>query len=364
MIAIVFGGKSVEHDVSVVTAKQIHNICKQNKECKLIYVDKDNQLNLYTNERFEFDDFKGDSKFFKPIIIRNGYIYIKKLCGYKKYCKLDCAIMCTHGGIGENGKLCAMLECSGVPVSAGDSVSLGIAMDKWLTKMFLKSNNMPYIKGFRITKSDNKNEIDKQIKKSFGYPVIVKACSGGSSIGIKTAQNFDQLTTALDVAFEFDNSAVVEKELQNFTEFNCAVLGDSQKIELSKIDEPIKKSEILSFSDKYLGGGSKQKGSMKNSKRTYPKLEPWLENKIHNLSKQIFSALGFFGVIRIDFMYTPKDKKLYVNEINAIPGSLANYFFANNKIQQELFVDRLIEISKQNFQNIQKMNKNYITKLF
>lgn len=364
MIAIVFGGKSVEHDVSVVTAKQIHNICKQNKDCKLIYVDKDNKLNLYTNNKFEFDDFKSDSKTFKPIMIRDGYVYIKKICGYKKYCKLDCAIMCTHGGDGENGKLCAELECLGVPVSAGSPVALGIAMDKWLTKMFFKANNIPYVKGFCISKDDSKEDIDKRIKKSFGYPVIVKATSGGSSIGIKTAQNYSQLKTALDVAFEFDNSAVVEQELQNFTEFNCAVLGDKNKIELSPIDEPIKKDEIFSFTDKYLSGNAKQKGSMKNSKRTYPKLEPWLEDKIHNISKQIFSLLNFIGVIRIDFLYTPKDKKLYVNEINAIPGSLATYFFANNKIQQELFVDRLIQISQQNYENNKEMNKNYITKLF
>lgn len=364
MIAIVFGGKSVEHDVSVVTAKQVHNMCRQNKNCKLIYVDKDNKLNLYTNDKFELDDFKGDTKFFKPIMISDGHIFIKKICGYKKYCKLDCAIMCTHGGDGENGKLCAMLDCLGVPVSAGSPVALGIAMDKWLTKMFLKANNMPYVKGFCISKFDTIEDIDRQINKSFGYPVIVKATSGGSSIGIKTAQNFEQLKTALDIAFEFDNSAVVEQELQNFTEYNCAVLGDKNKIELSQIDEPIKRDEIFSFADKYLSGDTKQKRSMKTSKRKYPKLEPWLENKIHTISEQIFSLLGFIGVIRIDFMFSRKDKKLYVNEINAIPGSLANYFFANNKIQQELFVDRLIEISKRNYKNCREINKNYITKLF
>ncbi len=364
MVAIVFGGKSVEHDVSVVTAKQIHNICKQNKNCILIYVDKNNGLNLYTNSKFEFDDFKGENKLFKPIVIKNGYIYIKRLWGYQKKCKIDCAIMCMHGGDGENGKICSMLELLGVPVSAGDSVALGIAMNKWLTKMFFKANNIPFVDGFCVSKLVEIKEIDEKIKKSFGYPVIVKATSGGSSIGIKTANDIEELQHALDVAYEFDSSAVIEQELKDFTEFNCAVLGDSGKIELSKIDEPIRKDEILSFSDKYLSGNAKQKGSMKNSRRKYPQLPQWLENEIHSLSRQIFNQLGFFGVIRIDYMYTPKNKKLYVNEINAIPGSLANYLFSNNRVEQEIFIDKLIEISKQNYNKNQKINKNYIAKLF
>lgn len=364
MVAIVFGGKSVEHDVSIVTAKQIHNMCKQNKQCKLIYVDKNGNLNLYTNDEFEFDDFKNKCNKFIPIIIKNGYVYIQKFYGYKKYCKLDCAIMCTHGGDGENGKLTSLLELSGVPVSAGNTSSLAIAMDKWMSKMFFKANNIPCVKGFCVSKLTDEKVVDQTIKKTFGYPVIVKATSGGSSIGIKTAHNALELKTALAVAFEFDNSAVIEQELQNFTEYNCAVIGDYKGMEVSKIDEPQKKSEILSFADKYLNGGAKQKGSMKYSQRTYPQLDKTLENKIHNISKQIFEKLGFYGVIRIDFMYTPKDKKLYVNEINAIPGSLANYFFARNKAEQELFVDKLIEISKQNYKRNSEINKNYITKLF
>lgn len=365
-IAIVFGGKSVEHDVSIVTAKQIHNMCKNMHNTRLIYVDKLGKLNLYTNNNFEFDDFKQQNKKFVPITLHGGTIYKKGVFGFKKVTKLDCAIMCTHGGDGENGTLSSLFISQGVAVTAGNSTALGISMNKWLSKMFFKANNIPFVKGFYANANTNIDILDNKITGSFGYPVIVKANGGGSSIGIKTATNKTELKQALQVALEFDSSAVVEQELKDFTEYNCAVLGDQNKAELSKIDEPIKHDKILSFTDKYLSGAKskKQKGSLKTQARNYPNLEACLDKKIQRLSKQIFTKLGFYGVVRIDYIYTPQNKKLYVNEINAIPGSLASYYFANTKLEYNLFIDKLIKIGIKNYKNNANINKDFITKLF
>ena len=362
-IAIVFGGKSVEHDVSIVTAKQIHNICKNMHNIFLIYVDKDGKLNLYKNSSFDFEDFKVKNKNFISICISDGHIYKQSFGKFKKLEHLDCAIMCTHGGDGENGTLCNYLVSSGVPVTAGSGVALGISMNKWLSKMFFKAINVECVKGFCVNSKTDINQIDTKIVKTFGYPVIVKANGGGSSIGIKTAQNKQELKQAISIALEFDNSAVIEQELVDFTEYNCAVFGDEENVQISQIDEPIKHNEILSFSDKYLSGNNK-KGSMKTQKREFPKLDKKLQDKIQNWSKQIFQKLNFYGVVRIDYIYVPKTQKLYVNEINAIPGSLATYYFSNNKIEQSLFVDKLINIGIKNYKKHININKNFITKLF
>ena len=169
---------------------------------------------------------------------------------------------------------------------------------------------------------------------------------------------------ALLVAFEFDDSAVVEKEIQGFAEYNCAVFGDCSEMSVSNIDEPIKKEEILSFKDKYLSGESGKKGSMKHQSRTYPSLPKWLDNKIKSISKDIFKSLGFFGVVRIDYIYCKKNKKLYVNEINAIPGSLASYYFINNNVTANIFINKLIQVGIKNYNKSKQICKNYITKLF
>lgn len=365
-IAIVFGGKSVEHDVSIVTAKQIHNICKDMYDTTLIYVDKNGQLNLYKNHKFNFEDFKNKNRYFVPITINKGCVCNQTTLGLKKLHKIDCAIMCTHGGDGENGTLSSYFITAQIPVTAGSSVALGISMDKWLSKQFFKANKIMCAKGIFADAKTSIDQLDNKIIKTFGYPVIVKPNNGGSSIGIKTANNKTQLKHALDIALEFDNSAVIEQKLQNFTEFNCAVFGDGENLQISKIDEPIKTDQILSFSDKYLNKDNSkcQKSSMKTQARKYPELEPWLRQKIQKTSNEIFKRLGFWGVVRIDYIYTPQNKKLYVNEINAIPGSLASYFFANSKLEYNLFIEKLVNIGVKNYAKYANINKNFITKLF
>ena len=366
VIAIVFGGKSVEHDVSIVTAKQIYNLSKDLYCVKLFYVDKSGGINLYTNSQFNLDDFKGKNKFLFPAMFADGYAYKKNLFGaYAKIDRIDCAIMCTHGGDGENGTLCDYLTTCKIPVSAGGGLALGISMNKWITKQLLKAGKINCVPGIYVTRNSKPAELDAQINKTFGYPVIVKANGGGSSIGIKSANNFEELVDALAVAFEFDTSAVIEQKIQNFTEYNCAVMGYADNIRVSNIDEPVKHDNILSFKDKYLSGekGSK-KGSMKMQQRSYPKLELWLDKRIKTTSAKIFKDWGLHGVVRIDYILDKSNNKLYVNEVNAIPGSLGYYYFCHNRVTCNMFIESLIEIAINSYKNRASVNKDFITQLF
>ncbi len=364
-IAIVFGGRSVEHDISIITAKQIYNMAGDKHQFFLIYADKNDQLFLYTNKEFLLSDFKDQNDSLVPIVLRDGKMLFKGkgIFGHISAINLDAAVFCCHGGNGENGVLQSYFISGGVPVSAGTSVGLGICMDKWLTKQFLKANGINHIQGFCIKEGVTTEEVDKQIQKSFGYPVILKPKTGGSSIGIEVVKNFSQLQQAMQVAFEFDNFCLVEEALTDFIEYNCAVLGSGDDVTVSKIDQPERKEDILSFSDKYLSsskGG--KKGSMKTQQRKFPATLPAkLEAKIQGISKKVFNLLGLHGVVRIDFML--QGKNLYLNEINAIPGSLAYYFFVNTNFSVQDFVEKLAQIAIEEYQKLHKLSKNFITNL-
>ncbi|MBQ8468659.1 MAG: ATP-grasp domain-containing protein [Clostridia bacterium] len=361
-IAIVFGGKSYEHDVSVVTAKQIYSVAKLKHEVKLLYLDRQNRLFEYTNSKFNFSDFKGDNKFLQRIILQDGEM---KCCGFgfKRKVKIDAAIICCHGGVGENGDLEAYFKLCGIPVSAGGSFGLCVAMDKWKTKQILKNLKINVIDGILIESKMNPDEIVSAVEQKLSYPVIVKPNSGGSSIGIKVAKSREEFLQAIKVGFEFDTKCVVEKALTDFDEYNQAVLGDQCKFEISKIDKVSHKSDMLTFNEKYLSN-SKQKGKgMKSQKRTFDcELSKKNQDKINCWSEKIFKELGFFGVIRIDYIFDKNAQKFYVNEINAVPGSLAIYFFSF--LGGIGFVDRLIDIAKQNYAKDDKINQKFVTNLF
>ena len=299
-IAIIFGGKSVEHDVSIVTAKQIYSVAKIKYNVSLIYIDRNDNFLLYKNPNFDFEDFKGQYKF-KQIYFQNGSInYANGLIS--KSIKIDCAIVCCHGGSGESGIVQSVLSMAKIPSSSGSIFALACAMDKWQTKNMLKAIHIDVIDGVCVEKGVERASNIKDIEGNLNYPVIVKPIAGGSNIGIELANNRKELEKALEVGFCFDDKCVVESALQNFEEYNQAVLGDEQMCELSHIEKPIRSNDILSYEDKYLSGGSKSKKGMKGQKRFAAKLSENLKRKIEKTSQTVFKQLGFFGVIRIDYI--------------------------------------------------------------
>jgi D-alanine-D-alanine ligase len=264
------------------------------------------------------------------------------------------AIFACHGSLGENGKLEAFFEMFGIYSSAGRFDSLAICMNKFLFKQTMKGLDVPVVRGFKLTKKDVKENRERvqMLLKFMKFPVIVKSNNGGSSIGMFVSKNYDEFYENLKSAFEFDEEVLVEKYISNAREFNLAVLGNCDEYEISEIDEPLKEHEILSFSDKYLSGGFGKKSNkmglgLKNSmagqsRRLPADIPEELRNKIRNYAKKIFVSLGLSGIVRIDFLFDEENNKLYVCELNAIPGSLAFYFFKENKILVNKLVQNLI----------------------
>jgi len=360
-IAIVFGGKSFEHDVSIVTAKQIYNVANVKHNVSLVYIDKNDNFTLYANKEFCFDDFKGNHKFL-PLHFDSGRLIYKNGI-MSKSVKIDCAIVCCHGGNGENGVVQSALSMAKIPVSSGSQFALACAMNKWQTKNMLKALKINTINGVLVHSQNDTQKTIELVETNLSYPVIVKPNNGGSSIGIEIAKNREELQKALQIGFCFDSQCLVETALENFEEYNQAVLGCDDNVELSYIECPTKAKDILSFEDKYLSSSSKTKCGMKGVKRKKINLSAFVKKRIDEYSQKIFCEFSFFGVVRIDYIYDKINKKLYVNEINSVPGSLAIYFFAE-KHSALWFVDKLIEIAIKKYKENLKINKNYATKLF
>lgn len=373
-VLLVFGGVSYEHDISVVTAFQIFKKCKlEDKRLVLFYVSRDGKFYVCNEKKVSILDFAKNKfspslKGFKEVVFvsgENGKIFTKTRFGLKEMLSASTAIFACHGGDGENGKLVTMFERFGFNVSAGSSDALAVCMDKYLFKMVAKGMRIPVVPGFKVCKYDIENENCK-LKRELGflgYPVVMKINSGGSSIGLFIAENYEDFIKKSSEAFELDDEIIVERFIKNAREFNIAILGDKERYEISDIDEPVKTKDVLTFADKYLSkpsGKVKGKGSMENSLRKIPlDLDELQVAKMKKITEKLFLKLGLRGVIRIDFLYDASSKKLYVCEVNAIPGSLAYYFYKKNRIIVNDLIEKLIS-SANNSKNKCSIKKEFM----
>ncbi len=384
-ILLVFGGMSYEHDISVVTASQIYNKTRaENINLILFYVSRDNEYFVYESKKFILSDFSkknfsDKSKKFKKVSFvsgENNILFIKSAFGLKEYMRAELAIFACHGGAGENGKLVSIFESVNISCSAGSFDSLSLCMNKFLFKQVMKGLHIPVAAGFKITEDEIESDFEMFLKraKRLGFPLIIKSNNGGSSIGLFIAENETQFKQKLLQAFEFDKEVLVERLLKNTREFNVALIGTHDDFEVSEIDEPVKNEEILSFTDKYLSGGKGSKSgsklgggkvsSMANQSRKFPAdISEELRDKIKKYACKIFKQLNLSGVVRIDFLFIEETKKLYVCEVNAIPGSLAYYFFNKNGILVNEVTLKLIEVAEKNRQNFNLINHDFCTEI-
>ena len=374
-VLLVFGGSSYEHDVSIVTASQIFNKTMID-DIKLVplYVSKKNHFYLYNSKNFnikDFIDFKDKSKKFKEVkFISAEYekLFEKTRFGLKEILSVKDAIIACHGGFGENGELVSFLDKFGISSSSGSFSALNICMNKFIFKQVMRGIKVPIVAGFKISKIDYENEFERiKIKiKLLKFPVIIKANSGGSSIGLFVAKNREEFNLKLKDAFEFDDEVLIEKYIESTREFNVAIVGSLSKYKVSEIDEPIKENEILTFADKYLSCGGKKCGkkSMASSLRKFPAdICDSLKEKIKFYAEKIFVNLNLSGVVRIDFLYDEKNDKIYVCEVNAVPGSLAYYFFEENRISCNDLVLNLLDVCEKNKLTKQVLKQEYFTNI-
>lgn len=394
-VGFIFGGKSAEHEVSVITAMQIISAYTK-EECNVlpIFLDKSNNWFVFDAKKVALSDFardKLDAKIFTPVRLDKGEKCLILQRGKRaEKIKLDACVNLCHGGLGENGQLVGEFEACGIPISSGDSIGLGVAFDKVLSKFLCAADGIPVLPCVWFFKDEWENAPTKIIGElnRMKFPLIVKPARQGSSIGISRVNNATELVSAVRVAFEFDNKVLVEHAIENAREFNCSALGMAgDDVMISDVDEPIKKHQFLSFEDKYIGdvkgasiskfcdtkdadgakggdlnGGIKGGALSASGGRTYLK-DAKLAKKVRELTAQAFRLHGLRGVCRVDFLFDPKRKKLYLNEINTIPGSLAFYFWTRAGMNTIAFVDHLIKIAKTANARKAELKDEYITKL-
>ena len=399
-VAVVFGGKSTEHDISIISAHQaIENINREKYNVLPIYIDKSGDF-YYSDDDVllkieNFRDQKGlvrKSKNISFIKIKNK-TYIrdnnKKFFGKSKDILVDIAFLIVHGTNVEDGNLQGYFHTLNLPFVGSDVLSSAISMDKYVMKEYWKAIGIPVIDGIRFDRNDFKDVegIVKKVEKELGYPVIVKPVNLGSSIGIKKANDKEALLDALELAFSFTDIVLVEKAIVNMREINCAVIGDKFNCETSLLEEPFGNDEILSFADKYMSGGgtkgakggkqggigtkqglvgAKQsepagaKSGMASLQRRIPaELDENTASKIKEYAIKAFKYMGCSGVARIDFIIDKNDNKIYANEINAIPGSLSYYLFEPMGIKFSELIDKLIGIAIENYKRGERLNYTF-----
>lgn len=390
-VLLVFGGKSFEHDISIITALIVQNQYKNGKYNFVpLYVDKNNEWFYFAGEKLSssmFSDFEkthAKDKFFKAYLkINQNYLFFKQGL-FERKIQIYASLNCCHGGVGESGELTSVLSFSNIPTSAGSHTALGISMDKMLSKLCFSGLSIPNLEFVKATKKEwikNKNLLLKKIE-NIGFPFIVKPAQLGSSIGISIAKDRTELEKSVEVGFEFDDVLLCEKAiLEKMKEFNIACMKKDGKVILSEIDQPIKTDEILSFKDKYIG--EKGENSKQNSKLHSQKNPPQkggayvsekqtikcdvpekISKQIKEIAKKVYEELGLFGVVRIDFICDKKNN-VFLNEINAVPGSLGYYFFVPSHFKtMSGFIDCLVDEGVSIFQEEKNIKKEFITKLF
>lgn len=376
-VGVLYGGKTTEHEVSIITAVQAMGFLNKEKyEVIPMYLTKENEL--YTGAPLkEMDVYKEQDllkRFCKNVVCynKNGVLTLQNKNGIFKrtIAEVDIVIPCVHGYNMEDGNVQGLLETYGVPYTGSDIYGCTVGQDKVFQKQILQAEGVPITKYTWFYDNEfyeNDQNILKEIKK-IGYPVIVKPARQGSSIGIKIAKDEQSVREAIEEAIKYDDKILVEEVVDNMTELNCSVLGSNSYMETSAIEQVMGKDEILSFNDKYIGSGAKKGAAKKMSgaskgmvsaDRVIPADIPEkLAKDIEETSKKAFRALGASGVVRIDYLYNKKTKKYYVNELNTIPGCLSFYLWMPVKKDYPELLDDMINIAVKRFKK--KLKKTTI----
>lgn len=356
-VAVIFGGKSVEHEVSIISALQaIESMDTERYNVIPVYLTKDNEF--YTgSEVGKIESYKDVPRLLersKHVVFaseKGGAFlteYPQKLL-HKTHIPIDVAFPIVHGTNVEDGTIQGYLKTLGIPFVGCDVTASAIGMDKYIQKLVLRESNVPVLDGEIFTLGDYSDieEMYRIVESSLGYPVIVKPVNLGSSVGIGIAKDRDELRTRIDDAFLYSKKILIEHAIINLREINCAVLGDEVEAIPSECEEPLHTGEILDYADKY---GRHAKGEvsegMASVSRVLPaKITPEQRDKIRNLAVRAFSVLGCNGVARMDFMIDADTNEIYFNEINTIPGSLAFYLWEPVGISYPELIHRLIDLA-------------------
>ena len=366
-VGVIFGGETVEHEVSIISAIQAMNKMDEEKyDIIPIYITKDREW--YTGDMLKdievYQDFDLIKKYSDNVVLyyKNGsYVLQKKKGLFKNVVKeIDIAFPITHGTNVEDGVLQGYLQTIGIPY-VGPNVYAGVVgQDKAFMKDVWKNANLPitnYIWFYDIDYKQNEEEILEKAKK-MKYPLIVKPATTGSSVGISVCQNEQQLKEGIDEAIQYDGKIIIEEVVENLKEVNIAIMGNYENQKVSEIEEVISANKFLTYTDKYIGNGkngkikgatkaatkSTSKGMASANRKIPAEIDEKKRKEIEDIAIKAFKVLGSSGNSRIDFLIDEKDNKVYINEINSIPGSLAFYLWDAKNINFSQVLDDMINI--------------------
>ncbi|WP_289679436.1 D-alanine--D-alanine ligase family protein [Muribaculum intestinale] len=360
-IGVIFGGRSTEHEISVISASQaMAAIDREKYDVTPIYITK--QGHWYTGAPlFDVKNYRHIPELLKQcteVYMRPVYgdynLYPANPKGFfsssamKPVGKLDVVIPVLHGTNMEDGIFEGVLQTIGIPYAGCDVLSSANGMDKITMKMILRANDVPVVDYVWFTDKQwhtRRNALIEQIEDTLGYPVIIKPANLGSSVGIGSAHDREQLKARIDDAERYSTRIIVEHMLADMQEINCSVLGDCDDYRTSVLEEPIKSGDFLTYEKKYMGGGKGSEGMQSSQKRIPAELPDDVTKEIQRLAGETFRVLSCHGVSRVDVMIDRTDGRIYVNEINTIPGSLSFYLWEATGLSFDKLMDELVKLA-------------------
>lgn len=357
-VAFFFGCRSVEHEVSIISAVQAMRAANREKyDIVPVYVSKNGEM--YTSpEMFEIEPFRDINKLIanaSPVtLIKSGRDVVLRYLDSSLFKKkqdvvINVAFPVVHGTNCEDGTLQGYLEFLGLPYVGCDVLSSAVGMDKAVFKSVMKDAGLPVLPciTFRAREyAADRDAVIENAEKQFGYPMVVKPVNLGSSVGISKASDRSSLVDAVELAVSFSDTVLIEHAVASIREINCSVVGDADDCEASVCEEPFTNDEILSYEAKYISNSkSGSKGMASLSRKIPADISEEKSEEIRELAKKIFKAMGASGVCRIDFIIDTETDTVYANEANTIPGSLSFYLWEATGLKYSELIDKLIALA-------------------
>jgi len=386
-IGVFFGGPSPEHEVSVITGLQAAAALDSPQfDVTPVYVTKGGhwyvgpsvgKIEAYADlpklmkSSIEVSLAPGKGRTLALIPRKAPFI------GRSREIHLDVAFLAFHGGPGENGAVQGLCEAMNVPYTGSGVVASAIGMDKVLSKKICRMADIPIVEWLEFWEADFRGKEDdclREIETTLGFPVIVKPVRLGSSIGISKVHNAVELDRAIEEAFRYDASVLIERCIPNLREINCSVLGNKQECTVSVLEEPVSEEGFLSFKDKYMRQGASRsksggvkaplRGSDTSGMASLDRIIPApisdeLAGQISDLAKSVFRALDCSGLVRIDFLMDDTSQQVWFNEINTIPGSLSFYLWQPAGIPFDALVEKLVDLAIYKFEDRSRRVRSY-----
>jgi D-alanine-D-alanine ligase len=370
-IGVFFGSRSPEHDVSIITAELIISEMVKNKNHTVtpVYLSKNGDWFIGSelgNLKFFLDRdidqrLKKLPKFFIDLEKSNGKIVFKEKKAFGREIQIDLAFPAFHGANGEDGTIQGLFEMFNIPYVGCGVAASAIAMDKVLTKLICASRGIPTADFIFFDKNDwekNKEKIVIDIKSKLQFPLFVKPPRLGSSIGIAKAENEKELEFGVEVALHYGETVLVENGVRNLKDLTCAVLGND-KLVASEVLESGFEGTFFNYEEKYLEDGGAQIGNAQKKIIIPANIDAEMTRKIKETAKSIYVLIGATGLARIDFLFDEKERKLYVSEINPLPGILYSHLWKASGIELGELIKKLIALASETYRAKNKVQHTF-----